>query len=194
MLSNTRLPVSRVSLARNGIDAMPPRSQISLLPFEIKSQLDKRLVDGAFSNYVALAEWLRDQGFSISKSAVHNYGQEFEERIRQMQASTAMAKAVVEATPDDENSMNEALMRIVQDKLFTVLMDMEIDPDSLDVSKIAKAIADLSRASVQQKKYMAEVKAKAREAAEAVVDTVKKSGLSAETVEQIRKHILGIAA
>jgi DNA-binding transcriptional regulator YhcF (GntR family) len=53
-------------------------------------------------------------------------------------------------------------------------------------------VAKLSKASVDQKKWMAEVRSKARDTAEEVVREVKKSGLSEETAEEIRKKILGI--
>ncbi|MGO9606278.1 MAG: hypothetical protein ACLQAT_23300 [Candidatus Binataceae bacterium] len=34
----------------------------------------------------------------------------------------AQAKAIIEAAPDDEGAMHEALMRLVQQKLFNVLV------------------------------------------------------------------------
>ena len=86
-------------------------------------------------------------------------------------------------------------MRLVQEKLFQVMLDFQVDPDKpLKIARAAKAIAELSRATVGQKKWLAEVREKARDAAEAVTQVAKKGGLSAEAVDTIRREILGIAS
>lgn len=47
-------------------------------------------------------------------------------------------------------------MRLVQEKLFQVLIDFQVDPDKpLNLASAARAIADLSRATVGQKKWQA---------------------------------------
>ena len=62
------------------------------------------------------------------------------------------------------------------------------------VAKAAKNIATLTSASTRLKEYQAKVKAKVQAAAEDVAKQAKKGGLSEESVEAIRKHILGIAS
>ncbi|WP_024302236.1 DUF3486 family protein [Pseudogulbenkiania sp. MAI-1] len=169
---------------------MPPRSKITALPPEVKAWLDSALVDGDFSGYEALAAELRDKGYDISKSAIHRYGQEFEDRLSALKLASQQARAVVEAAPDNEGAVNEALMRLVQEKLFQLLMAQE---GQIDLPKVAKAVAELGKASVVQKKWQTEVREKARAAADAAEALVSKCGLSGNTVQQIRKMILGIA-
>lgn len=108
--------------------------------------------------------------------------------------ASEQAKAIVNASPDDEGAVSEALMRLVQEKLFQVMLDFQVDPDKpLNIASAAKAIAELSRATVGQKKWQAETRDKARLAADTVTQVAKKGGLTAEAVETIRREILGIA-
>lgn len=172
---------------------MPARSSISALPKQVKEWLDTALVEGNFSGYQLLEAELKERGFQVSKSAIHRYGQQFEERLQTLKLASEQAKAIVTAAPDDEGAVNEALMRLVQEKLFQVMLDFEVDPTKpLNLASAAKAIAELGRASVTQKKYAAEVKAAAQIAADKVEKIARKGGLSSNAVQTIRKEILGI--
>ncbi|SDA18154.1 Protein of unknown function [Pseudomonas sp. NFPP10] len=82
-------------------------------------------------------------------------------------------------------------MRLVQEHLFKLLMT---DNKPIDLPKVAKAVAELGRASVVQKKWQAEVRDKAAAAADKVEKIAKKGGLDAKTVDQIRRSILGVAS
>lgn len=142
---------------------MPKRSKVDTLPRELKEWLDAELVKRGFADYVALAADLQAQGADVSKSSLHRYGSKFEERMAQLKVSTEQARAVVAASPDDEGAMNEALIRLTQDKLFGVLVELEVDPASVNLSKLTKSIADLARSSVGQKRWAIEAKEVARE-------------------------------
>jgi len=169
---------------------MPPRSKVAQLPAEVKAWLDAALIDNNFSGYQQLEEELAARGFKVSKSALGRYGQEFEDRLSALRMSSEQARAVVQAAPDEEGAVNEALMRLVQDHLFKLLM---AEGGKVDLPKVARAVAELGRASVTQKKWQAEVREKTRAAAEAVATVAKKGGLSADAVDTIRREILGIA-
>jgi ribosomal protein S9 len=168
---------------------MPARSKVTCLPEPIRAELDKRLITTGFSDYSSLEAWLQEQGFEISRSAIHRYGQEFEEKIMAIKVATEQAKAIAEAAGDEEGAMNEALIRLIQQKSFDVLVGLE---GGADLPKMGTMVARISRASVQQKKWMTEVRQKTRSTADEVAKEVKKGGLSAEKAEEIRKKILGI--
>ena len=170
---------------------MPPRSKVAGMPAEIKEWLDRALAENNFSDYELLAEELKARGYAISKSALHRYGQAFETRLSALKMASEQARAVVAAAPDEEGDVNEALMRLVQEHLFKLLMAEE---GEFDLPKVARAVAELGRATVTQKKWQAEVRARAEAAAAAVEKIAKKGGLSAESVDQLRREILGIAA
>lgn len=170
---------------------MPPRSKVAALPVEVKAWLDKALAENNFSDYEALADELSGRGFAISKSALHRYGQNFEERLSALKIASEQARAVVAAAPDEEGAVNEALMRLVQEHLFKLLLT---EGGQIDLPKVAKAVAELGRASVVQKKWQAEYREKAEAAAAKVEKIAKKGGLNAETVAEIRREILGVAS
>ena len=170
---------------------MPPRSKVAGMPAEIKEWLDRALAENNFSDYELLAEELKARGYAISKSALHRYGQAFETRLSALKMASEQARAVVAAAPDEEGAVNEALMRLVQEHLFKLLMAEE---GEFDLPKVARAVAELGRATVTQKKWQAEVRARAEAAAAAVEKIAKKGGRSAESVDQLRREILGIAA
>lgn len=174
---------------------MPSRSKITKLPDVIKRELDKRLITGSFSDYRKLSDWLQEQGFEISRSAINRYGQAFEDRLAAIKVASEQARAVSEAVGDNEGVMNDALISLVQEKAFDVLVNLQTD-DPVAFAKIFPRmgimVAKLSKASVDQKKWMSEAKGKAKDAAEEVVKAVKKSGMSEKTAEEIRKKILGI--
>jgi len=169
---------------------MPPRSKVAALPAEVKAWLDKALAENNFSDYEALADELSGRGFAISKSALHRYGQNFEERLSALKMASEQARAVVAAAPDEEGAVNEALMRLVQEHLFKLLMS---EDGQIDLPKVAKAVAELGRASVVQKKWQTEVRERAEVAANAVEKIAKKGGLSADAAAEMRRTILGVA-
>lgn len=152
---------------------MPPRNKVETLPKAVKEWLDAALLENGFAKYELLSAELQEKGHTIGKSSLHRYGSKFEERMAQLRVSTEQARAVVAASPDDEGAMNEALIRLTQDKLFQVLVDLEVDPASIALPKLTKSIADLARSSISQKKWQIEVRTKAAERMKAVESEAK---------------------
>lgn len=171
---------------------MPERSLVAQLPPEVKEWLDKALIEGNFSGYETLSEALQLKGFSISKSSIHRYGKDFESNLAALKIATEQARAIVESSPDEEGNMNEALIRLVQQKSFQILTRLEED-DGKALANIGHMVSALSKSSVAVKKYASEVKAKTIQAAEAVEKVAKKGGLTDAAVAEIRSKILGIA-
>jgi ribosomal protein L22 len=134
---------------------MPRRSKVLALPAAVKAWLDDSLVAGNFSGYEVLEQELKTRGLDISKSSLQRYGSEFEATIKRLKMTTEMARAVVQASPDDAGDMQEATVRLATQKLFSHLNNPELKDE--DVAGLTKAIADLTRASVSQKRYAAQV-------------------------------------
>lgn len=172
---------------------MPERSLVTQLPSEVKEWLDKALIEGNFSGYEALSETLRQKGFSISKSSIHRYGKDFESNLAALKLATEQAKAIVESSPDEEGNMNEALIRLVQQKSFQILTRLEED-DGKALANIGHMVSALSKSSVAVKKYASEVKVRVQ----AKLNTMEadartgKNKLDAETLRQVREEIYGI--
>lgn len=178
------------------------QSTVSALPDAVRGALDKQLVTRNFTGYQALEDWLRAEGYEISKSAIHRYGQKIERRMAAIKASTEAAKFITEAAGDDQDARSEAVIALVQTEMFdSIIAIQEADDEELSaedrlglMSKAAKNIATLTRASLAQKEFKAKVQAKAAEAAEKVAKLARKGGMSAATVDEIKRSILGIAA
>jgi hypothetical protein len=170
---------------------MAPRSKISKLPQEVKDWLDGALLENQFGEYDLLAKEMKILGYDISKSAIHRYGQEFEDKLFAIKIATEQARAITDAIPDDAGVMNDALIRLVQQKAFDTLVKME---EGANIKDIGLMVARLSSATVGQKRFSEEVRSRAAATADTVDAIAKKGGLSADAMDAIRRRILGIAA
>ena len=176
---------------------MPSPAKIAMLPEDIRKDLDQRLVGSGFSGYYALEAWLGDQGYEIGKSAIHRYGQGLKRSLAAIKSSTEAAKAIVEAMDDQANTISEGLMNSVQANLFEIMMklrEMEDLPFQQQVKMtgdIARAASDLARASVNQKKHAAAVKAKL----DALLADAQRgdNSLDIQTLQRIRREVYGLA-
>jgi len=174
---------------------MPERSKVNTLPEDVRRDLETKLVESGFTGYADLTAWLQGQGYEISKSSLHRYGSNFEERLRKMQLSTRMAHDLVNTYPDDEGKMNEAMMRLLQDRIFTLLLNLEAEADDIDpkaIASLTKAVSQLSRADVYFKTQMREIRSRIKEVAQETDKIARNAGLSKEQASMIRAQILGI--
>lgn len=174
---------------------MGERSKVTGLPEHVREALDQRLLKGGFAGYVQLQDWLRAQGFDIGKSSLHRYGSRLEEKMAKLKASAERARALVEASPDNADHMAQATMRLLQEKLYTVLESMDdIDPESVDLVKLSRAMAPLVRASIAAKKHAEEVSAKLAEAEKKIDEAAaagRMPGVTPEALAAIRAIYTG---
>ena len=174
---------------------MPARSKITLLPEDIRAEFERLLITSGFSNYAGIEAWFREKGFEISRSAIHRFGQDFEAKCEAIRIATEQAKAIVAAVGDDEGNMNEALIRLIQQLSFDVLIkNQDADIASL-LPKMGVMVAKLSKASVDQKKWQRDMKEKAVQAVKNIETKATGSGkksLDPETMKIIREEIYGI--
>ena len=182
---------------------MPPRDKISQLPAEVRTAIDRLLIDRGFSGYEALEEQILEaHGIEVGKSTLHRYGQRLERRLSAIKASTEAAKAIADAAPDEADQRSAAVISLVQSDLFEALLDLqEAGDEEVDtservklLSRAARAIAQTGRASVSQKKWAAEIRREAAtEAAEVASAAMASQGMSREAIATIKRDILGIA-
>ncbi len=179
---------------------MGQRAKITQLPDEIRAQLDKELVKRGFSGYDALETWLDGLGISIGKSSIHRYGKDLERKLSAIKASTEAAKLIAAEAPDDADQRSGAVMSMLQTEIFEMLVGLqELEDDdpvarAKVLSSLAKNIGSFTRASVHQKRHEIEIRGKTEAAADRVARLAKKGGLSGDTVDAIKREILGIAA
>ncbi|ECG4947677.1 DUF3486 family protein [Salmonella enterica subsp. enterica serovar Llandoff] len=181
---------------------MARRSTIDKLPEEVRRWLERALTESGFSGYAELEALMRDKGYLISKSAIHRYGQKIERRFGAIRAATEAARMLTEGAADDQDARSEAVIALIQTELFESIVqlqeaeDEEIDPQVRValLSKVAKNVATLSRASVNLKKFQQDLREKIAAKMDAL-EAESKSGsgrIDAETLRRVREEIYGI--
>ena len=178
---------------------MAPRSKIHTLPPELKAWLDAELVARGFGDYVQLAADLKARGADVSKSSIQRYGSPFERSMARVKMASEQARALVDATPDDEDKLSAAVIRVTQEKILNLLMDIDVDAENVDVNKLFKNAAEIGKASATNKKFTLEARAAIEdaarkkafeEAAQTASDTAKLQGLSAAGTKALRAAIM----
>lgn len=180
---------------------MARSSAIDDLNPEDKEWLNRRFMDQGFCGYEEIAKILADRGYNISKSSIHRYGQKLESKLEAVQTSTKMAMAIAEAAPDDGDQRSSAVLSMMQTGIFNALIEIDEaetveDPvKRLEMyAKAGKGIAEITKASVNQKKWQIEVREKVDAAVKAIEKIGKKGGMSGEVINAIKSEILGIAS
>lgn len=181
---------------------MPRRDKISQLPAALRADIERLLLASGFSGYEALEAYILDaHGVAIGKSSLHRYGSALQRKLDAIRASTEAARLIAEAAPDDADQRSAAVISLVQSAMFEALINLQdAEGDDIDpgervklLGQAARAMAEASRASIGQKKWADEVRGKAEMAAKAVSAIAKKGGLSKESVDEMRRQVLGIA-
>ena len=166
-----------------------------MLPGEVRAELEKMIVAHSYGNYRHLVEWLKDaHGVDLSASTICRHGQQLERRLESLRLVTEQAKSIVSAAPDESGQLNDALIRLVQEKAFAMLIEIQAADGKIDLEKAAKVVAQLSRASVAQKKLEKDFRQEVKDAAASVEEQARSSGSSKEQAAKLRQLVLGIGA
>lgn len=175
---------------------MGRRSKVEGLPPALRAELERLLLDKTHGGYEALARWLRDQGYDLSKSAVHRYDARLQRVMADIRATAEAARMLAQVSPDEADEHSAAVIRLVQSQLFEAMLrvreaETEADPAAQVklLSQAARAVAEASRASIGQKRWADEVRGKLDE----IERVAQKSGkrLDAETLKAIREGLYG---
>lgn len=173
---------------------MGRRSKVLSLPRDVRSRLDALLIERGFGGYVELADWLAGEGHSIGKSALHQYGKGLERRIEQIQLATEHAEALVAAAPDDQGALADASMRLVQERIFEVMLAAEDAGDGNDL----KALASAARALAETARASTTVRQERRKVLHEIAEQVRRAEAEEPDAEaawvRIRRDIYGLAA
>lgn len=179
---------------------MPQRPAVTQLPDPVRLELEKRLVSGGFAGYEPLSAWLSEQGYELSKSSIHRYGQTLERRLSAIKASTQAAQLIADAAPDEEDARSAAVISLVQTDLFEALLALQ-EADGAEpqervklLSQAARSIADVSRSSITNKRWAMETRERLKGKLDALDAAAKRpaSGLDPDTLRRVREEIYGI--
>lgn len=180
---------------------MPRKGKIKTMDPKLRAELDRRLIDGSFSDYRGLAKWLGGKGCQITHAALHKYGSVMERKLGALRIATEQARAVVDASGGADDVVNEGLLRLVQGDLFKVLVDLkETDRKTVDLNALARNVASICRSSVQMRKAAEAMRngigRRVQAAERKVVEAARRGargGLSAAAEKRIRAALLEIA-
>lgn len=136
-------------------------STVDKLPDDIKGRLDAKLSDTA-NTYEELAQWLKGEGYEISKSAIGRYAirsNRAAQRVAEtLQRTQAIARAVDEH-PDLDYT--KAASMVLMDGLMQRVSTAEGDFSEMPLDKAGRLIASLSRNATYEKRVRADLKKKA---------------------------------
>lgn len=186
---------------------MPPRNGVYALPPELREQLNARLVQAGFGGYEGLVTWLDSQGYQISRSAVHRYGQalasEYESAMADVKKATELAKAYAADDADDGAALTGAIARLAQESLLRVLLALrkaeqagEHAPQEMarHMSQVSRALADLGRVTLSQAKHAQQLRAQLAAEMERRVVASGAKAITPEALRQIIQDAYGVEA
>ncbi len=169
---------------------------LTKLPLGVRKELEQRLVDYGFSRYLELTHWLNGLGYRVSKGALNRYGIQFERRYLVQQAASEQAHELAEAASGDDAMATEALVRLVQERLFSILLETEKPAAAIDLARLTSIINNLSRTTINYRRWRAESQArlvKLQRAAAGKISAIERTGgVSAAAAQCLRDLLMSI--
>jgi len=165
------------------------------MPVTLRRIVNERLELGNIRTYEQFEAALEDCGWRIVKAPAAGAGG-LEQRLELLKLATRQARQVMRGAKRDGGSMSDALLRLVQQHLFAVLVEFEPGGAAgVKLESIARTVAQLTRASLMNRKYAEEHEARMAEraaAAEAQLTALLNQGAGQreDKIETIRRVLL----
>ena len=182
---------------------LPPKSwKIRRMPRDLKQQLDAMLTEGIMHTSLQLQKWLADNEFEISRRGIDDYRHNFERQLDSVRLASEQARIVCEQFKGDDAQMQAALMRLVQTRLFEILVVAKQKETSqrkrtsptvaaVNVGALARCVSGLVKAETEHQKWAERARANVAEA-EKKVDEAQAKGLSKDAAQQIKAVLMEI--
>jgi polyhydroxyalkanoate synthesis regulator phasin len=183
---------------------MGQKSAVDRLPEKLRARLREMLQDPAVTQAEIVDAINTEAGETLlSRSSMNRYAQ----RMKHFAEKNRQAKEIADAYIDKYGSDNRVkLGKVVNEQIRLAVFDLigEIEeiredpeiksPQIADMLyKLSRGLKELEAAEKLNAERTESIrKAALAEAAEAVEQTAKSSGLTAETIEKIKKQILGL--
>jgi Protein of unknown function (DUF3486) len=202
--SYRRLPgLSRLRRLIMGI-----RSKVAKLPATVRAELDRRIVEGAFSGYQALAEWLQAQGYKIADDSVQRYGARLRRQLDAINLAREQVKALAIAgkgAGDSADSLTAIAVQLIQQQVLSILFQTA-QPEAADqtetadgeaktldlghLQRLTRIIVDLNRVTSSSHQRAGKAAHTGHAAADEATDEPKQKGLSEKAYHMIRNALL----
>ncbi len=156
------------------------------LPVDVLDQVDRLLVEG--TSYEDISDFLAEQGFEISKTAIGRHGEEFFETCRKLRVMEEKSR-VLASHGGEGLILEEAASRLLAQTILEALLSGEIQKDLLP--KILSDFTRLQSSNVQREKLRESMR-RTEKSAEDEDESGRRGGLSDEAAAEIRRKILGL--
>lgn len=164
-------------------------SKIDEIPEELRSQVNAMLTKTAIS-YVDISEFLKENGYDISKSSVGRYAlrtNATEQRVLESQAQMERLIQIVKDKP--EADYTEAAILMSMNGLLNKVATAEEEFNDLPLDTVVKLIASLGRTKTYKDRVKQEMKKKAdlafKEMEAEILKVIKQDAASAAALKEI---------
>jgi len=178
---------------------MPTPSAINSLTQTQREKFEEELMRRNFSDYDGLVSWLKTNGFELSRSTAYRHGSALKKRLNNLRNATDASILIAKAAPDDEDLRSAAVISMVQSDLFDLMVKLQ-ELDATDdpaervglLKETARAVLDMTKASLMQKQWSDKIKSKLQIAAKEAHTIAKAAGLGDRDWAEIRAKFLGV--
>ena len=149
------------------------RCKIDELPVEMRDMVRLMLMDTT-NTYLNIAEYLQEQDYDISKSAVGRYAlreNAVGKRLREVQEQTRLLVQSVKDDPDIDYT--EASMRMLITSLTEKIATAQEEFDNMPLDKAGRLIVAISRTKVYKDRVKADIEKRTKVALELFKKEVK---------------------
>ncbi|MGA0569635.1 phage protein Gp27 family protein [Variovorax sp. VNK109] len=171
-------------------------SSITQLDPRVKEAVDEAVRDGRLT-IDQIVRLIEEQGAEASRSAVGRYVKNARERMEDYRQAQQIATVWVNKLgKEPEGDIGRMLLEMLRVVAFKSIGDMEAasPEDLMFLGKALKDIAGADKLVVDREVVVRKlIAAEAVKVAAEVATTAKKAGLSDDTIDLIKKRILGVA-
>ncbi len=178
---------------------MAGRSRIERLDPRIRAEVDNAIKRGVTID--AIVELLQGMGITIARSSVGLYTKKYAELARQQRDMRAVAEAFGQEFGSADDRQSRMMVQLLTSVITRAVMPMVSGGDELDGLVDAKELHFLARAvkdtmsaaklDVERERMVRDEERK--KAAEAGAEAARKGGATAETIEMVKRSILGLS-
>src|SRR5205807_3754253 len=100
------------------------RSKVAMLPAAVRAELDRLIIERAFSGYQALAEGLQANGYHISDDSLQRYGVRLRHQLDALNLARYQAQVLAAAgknTADIVGAPSAIITRQIQQQMLPIL-------------------------------------------------------------------------
>ncbi|WP_036644863.1 phage protein Gp27 family protein [Paenibacillus sp. oral taxon 786] len=136
------------------------RSKVDDLPLHIKDQVDAMLADTR-NTYQEISEYLYEQGFLVSKSAIGRYALRVGRATQRLLEAQEQTKALIELIKKNPDAdYTEGGLQIMAGELTKKLAQAQEEWDEMPLDKAARVMVALSRTKVYKDRVRQEMQKK----------------------------------